>query len=36
MKAMVLAAIGYGVWFMVGAVIQTAITLPIGWLTAPG
>jgi hypothetical protein len=35
-KATVLVAVGYALWFIVGAVVQTAIMLPIGWLTAPG
>jgi len=34
-KASVLLAVGYAVWFMAGAVFQTAVMLPIGWLTAP-
>jgi len=35
-KATILFAIGYVLWFIAGAIIQTAIILPIGWLTAPG
>jgi len=34
-KATILVALGQLVWFVVGFVIQTAVTLPIGWLTAP-
>jgi len=34
-KATVLFALGYVLWFIVGAVIQTAVILPIGWLTSP-